>query len=320
MARSEEVRFRAGDDELVGTLRLPDVTGRAPWALLLPSWLPRDRDGAWDRLGHPTWFAADDGGRPGLLARLADLLADAGVASFRYDKRGCAASGGSWTEASLFTLIDDARDAIGAMRSRSELDLRRTGILGHGEGATIALSVSIGDPAISAVTFIGAAARSLRDVWRRGAAVRARTGIDHEHPIVAELDRWCEELLERAERREARMVLTVAHERVVLDLASWEQAIHTPARALATMLHRSVALVHGAHDAWTDPDESLLLAATPGWLAGDGARVEIIADAGHDLAEASETAIAAVAADLARRIVPRTLPPVLLAIEDADAG
>ena len=52
----------------------------------------------------------------------------------------------------LFAKIDDARDMLAAMRGRCELDLRRTGIVGHGEGAGMALSVAIGDPAVSALT------------------------------------------------------------------------------------------------------------------------------------------------------------------------
>ena len=92
MPRSEEHAVRAGDITLAGTLTLPDDPpsperrDRYPNVLLLPSWLPRDRDGGWDRGGHPTWFSpADAGGRPGLLARLADALATHGVASLRCD-------------------------------------------------------------------------------------------------------------------------------------------------------------------------------------------------------------------------------------------
>ena len=174
VARSEELRFRAGDRSLAATLTLPDedAEGRRPWALLLGSWLPRDRDGGWDRVGHRDWFAprtATDGD-DGLLTRLATALAARGIASLRYDPRGCGESDGSWEETDLFTRIDDARDAVGAMRSRRELDLRRTAIVGHGEGAGIALSVAIGDPAIGAVGLIGTSARSFRDVLRRGVA------------------------------------------------------------------------------------------------------------------------------------------------------
>ena len=316
MARSEDLTFRAGDDELAGTLVLPDTQGRAPWVLLLASWLARDRDGTWDRTGHPTWFVPGPTDEHPLLARLADALAALGVASFRYDKRGCGASAGTWEASSLFTLIDDARDAVGAMRSRPELDLRRTGLVGHGEGATVALSVAIGDPAIGALTLIGASARSLRDVMRRGAAIRAATGAERGQPLVDALDRSLDELIERAERREPNMPLALRGERIDLGLAGWEQGIHTPPRALATMLHRSVTLVHGAEDAWVHPDETRLLAAV--FEAGGNTPARHIEPgAGHDLAELDAGRIGSIAADLAARLEPRELPPVLLAIEDA---
>src|SRR5437773_5046888 len=121
MGHSEETAVRAGDVDLAATLTLPDASaadeqGRFPNVLLLPSWLPRDRDGSYDRIGHPAWFApADPGKTPtGLLARLADALATRGVASLRADPRGCAASPGAWAEVTLFAKIDDARDTLAA--------------------------------------------------------------------------------------------------------------------------------------------------------------------------------------------------------------
>lgn len=321
MPRSEELRVRAGDATLVGTLTLPDAAppadrrGRHPNALLLPSWLPRDRDGGWDRVGHPGWYAAA-AGPPALLARLADALAGRGVASLRCDPRGCGASDGAWEAVPLFTKIDDARDMLAAMRSHGRLDLRRTGIVGHGEGATVAMAVAIGDPAVGALTLIGPAARPWRDVLRRGVAARARFGTDREHPIVAALDRWSEDLIERAERREGSMMLPLADGRSVeLELAGLEQAIHAPGRALATLLHRSVTLAHGAEDRWSDPDESELLAAV---LTETGNRPDrrLLAGAGHGLAQASDAEIGELADDLAARLTPRDLPPVLVAIEE----
>jgi pimeloyl-ACP methyl ester carboxylesterase len=317
MPHSEELRFRAGDTTLAGTLILPDEPdGRVPWALLVSSWLPRDRDGGWDRVAHAAWFAPPpSNAAPGLLARLAQALAARGVASLRYDPRGCGESGGAWEEVDLFTRVDDARDAIGAMRSRRELDLRRTAIVGHGEGAVIALSVAIGDPAIGAVGLIGAGARSARDVLRRGVAQRSRTGVDREHPIVAAVDRAAEELVERAERREPAMQLIVAGEPVALRLAGWEQAIHTPGLALATMLHRNVVIAHGTADAWADPDESFLLAS----VLPDAVQLDV-AGAGHGLEEASDARIGELADALAARMEQRELPPVLLAIEEMGGG
>jgi pimeloyl-ACP methyl ester carboxylesterase len=316
MLHIEELRFRAGDLELAATLTLAEGEGRLPWVLLVPSWLPRTRDGGWDRSRHPRWFApAPRAAHDGLFVRLAEALAARGVASLRYDPRGCGESDGSWEQSDLFSRIDDARDAIGAMRSRRELDLRRTAIVGHGEGTVIALSVAIGDPAIGAVGLIGATARGHRDVLRRGVAERERSGRDREHAIVAALDRGAEELIERAERREPTMTLRLATERVELDLAPWEQAFHTPALALATMLHRDVVLAHGTSDPWADPDESTLLAQVL-TDAGNDPVLQLIHGAGHDLAEADDAAIGAFADALSVRMRPRELPPVLLAIEE----
>jgi alpha-beta hydrolase superfamily lysophospholipase len=320
--RSKDIDIRAGAIQLGATLVLPDADapaggGRFPNVLLLPSWLPRDRDGDYDTRGHPGWFAprADDG-RTGLLARLATALATVGVASLRADPRGCGSSEGAWEEATLFAKIDDARDLLAAMRGRAELDLRRSGIVGHGEGAGIALAVAIGDPAVSALTLIGASARSWRDTLRRASAVRAREGAEHEHPIVAATDRWSEDLIERAERREGQLTLPLRGGGTAkLALAPFEQAIHTPPLALATMLHRSVALVHGGSDRWSDPDEMALLAGALA-EAGNAPESRLLPGVGHDLAEASDAVIGELAGDLASRLLPRELPPVLLAIEE----
>lgn len=317
--------FSAGDVELAGTLTLPDgspapkARGRYPNAVLLASWLPRDRDGAYDRIGHPTWFAHGPMGvdEDALLRRLADALAAHGVASLRYDKRGCGASGGAWAEADLFTLIDDARDALGWLRSRRDLDLRRTGLVGHGEGAGLALSVAIGDPAVGALTLVGASARSFRDVLRRAVAQRARTGSDRDQPLVFALDRASEELIERADRGETPFELAIpGGQRATLSLAWWEQAFRTPPLALATMLHRSVALVHGELDAWSDPSESRLLERVLR-EGGNQPSLRVLPGAGHELAEAPDGVIDEIAADFASRLLPRELPPVLLAIEEA---
>lgn len=320
MARTEQLSVRAGDVELAATLMLPDAPpppdrrGRYPNVLLTGSWLPRTRDGAWDHERHASWFAS---GEPaGLLARIAAALAILGVASLRCDPRGCGGSDGSWEATTLFTRIDDARDALGAMRSRSELDLSRCGLIGHGEGAAIAMSVAIGDPAVGALTLVGAAARSYRDILRRGVAERARTGVDRRHPIVAALDRSSEELIERADRGEAVCEVPIdAATSVQLELDDLRQAFGTPPRALITMLHRSLTLVHGDDDVWVDPSEAgLLLQARPG--AAGAVRLMRIPDVGHDLAEASDAQIGEIASDLAARLEARPLPPVLVAIQE----
>jgi hypothetical protein len=157
-------------------------------------------------------------------------------------------------------------------------------------------------------------------VLRRGVATRERTGTDREHPIVRAIDRWAEEIIESAERREPSIELWITGGgSLTLGLAGVEQAIHTPPLALATMLHRSVTLVHGAEDAWSDPGESVLL---EGVLAdgGNNPRRWQVDGCGHDLAEAPDGLIGELADDLVARILPVELPPVLVAIEEMGNG
>lgn len=320
---NQEIRFTAGTIELAGTLTTPDPaepqaeSARWPAALLLPSLLPRDRDGRWDDARHGAWFVGDEAPRRGILARLADALAARGVATLRYDKRGCGASEGEWATAGLFTLIDDARDALAVLRGNEAVDPARIGIVGHGEGAWIAFSVAAADPAIGPLTLIGAPARSLRDVLRRGVAERARRraagGPEPAHPFVAILDRGLEELIERAGRSEAEMTFpAIDGTAPTLALAGWEPAFQIPGRALATLQARSVTVVHGETDAWVDSEEATILATA--LVATAAPRRITVPRAGHDLAEAPETVFRDLAADLAARLQPRRLPTVLLSI------
>jgi pimeloyl-ACP methyl ester carboxylesterase len=323
MSRSESVTFRAGEVELAGTLLLPDApppaaNRRYPNALLLASWLPRNRDGAFDRVRHASWFGhgptGEDEGR--LLARLAEALAERGVATLRYDKRGCGASGGSWEGSDLFTLIDDARDALAWIRSRRDLDLRRSALVGHGEGASLAVSVAIADPAVSALTLIGAAARSGRSRLRRAAAERERTWLERDHPFVAALDRYSEELIERADRGEAQLHLPLPDgERVTLALAGWEQSFRTPPQALVTMLHRSVTLLHGGRDCFADPGEAELL-VTALRSGGNEPQLRLEPELDHHLSGADDELIRWIADDLVARMEPRALPPLLQVLEE----
>ena len=320
MARDVELEVTAGSDTLSGTLTLPAAaSGPLPAILLLPSFLPRDRDGRLDRQRHDGWFLTDEDARPGILARIAVAAADHGIASMRCDKRGCGRSGGDWATSGMFTLVDDARDALGALRGRPEVDPTRIGLVGHGEGASLAMSVAAADPAVGPLTLIGAPARSLRDVLRRGVAERARRvpddGSARRHPFIRALDRGIEELIERAERHEQEMVLILpGGRRTILGLAGWEQGIHVSVRALATLQRRSVTLVHGGDDEWVDPAESAILESVLE-RAGAPYRV-VIPGAGHDLAEAEPEVFRDLSADLAARLQPRRLPTVLLSLTD----
>ncbi|MBO4670700.1 MAG: alpha/beta fold hydrolase [Bacteroidales bacterium] len=69
------------------------------------------------------------------FAVIADALARNGIASLRYDDRGCGSSGGTFEEATTFDFADDARAAVHCLRERG---FGKVGVIGHSEGGTIA--------------------------------------------------------------------------------------------------------------------------------------------------------------------------------------
>lgn len=72
------------------------------------------------------------------LEPLARELAARGVAALTFDKRGCGESEGSWMEASLEDLADDALAAARTFPGVANLEGRRIGLWGHSQGVWVA--------------------------------------------------------------------------------------------------------------------------------------------------------------------------------------
>jgi pimeloyl-ACP methyl ester carboxylesterase len=115
---------------LGGTLMLPAATGKVPVALIIAGSGPTDRDGNSALLpGH------NDS-----LKLLAAALAQQGIASLRYDKRGIGASRAAMTsEAALRfdDLVDDAARWIA--RLKADPRFSTVVVIGHSEGSLIGM-------------------------------------------------------------------------------------------------------------------------------------------------------------------------------------
>ncbi|WP_353827669.1 alpha/beta hydrolase [Agromyces sp. SYSU T0242] len=139
-AAEEELRFAAADDvRLVGTIAEPADAPVAA-ALLIPGSGPVDRDSDHKRM------------RLGVSRDLAHALADAGVASLRYDKRGIGASGGDFLAAGLGDNVADAAAALAALRDR--FPGRPVFVVGHSEGGIIAARVAADDSGLAGAVLL----------------------------------------------------------------------------------------------------------------------------------------------------------------------
>ena len=153
---SEPITAEASGLRLHGTLQLPTSKGPFPVVLIIAGSGPTDRDG-----NSPLLPGRNNG-----LKMLAEALADCGIASVRYDKRGIGESAvPGFTEADLkFTLYsDDAASWITQLRKDPRFN--RVIVAGHSEGAllgTLAARTANAD----GLVLIAGAGRPIAEVLR----------------------------------------------------------------------------------------------------------------------------------------------------------
>jgi len=142
--------------ELGGTLTTPrTATGRVPLVVIIAGSGPTDRNGN-SMLGI----------RPNSYAQLAWRLAERGIASLRYDKRALPGTKGTVDIANL-SLEDFAADARAAAESLAhDTRFSRVVLLGHSEGASLALIAARAGAPVSAVISVSGFGRPFGVVVR----------------------------------------------------------------------------------------------------------------------------------------------------------
>jgi pimeloyl-ACP methyl ester carboxylesterase len=137
----EPVTVPAVGFNLAGTLTRPaGAKGRLPTVVLLGGSGADDRDGF--ALGAPT------------LGQLAGALAEAGFLTLRYDKRGYGQSGGRAESATLADYAEDVRSIYRWLSRRDDVDPKRVALLGHGDGAWVALLAATREKKFAAVVSV----------------------------------------------------------------------------------------------------------------------------------------------------------------------
>jgi len=150
MAREEKIR-NSGDEDLfipgngfnvAATITKPAGVAKAPVVILVPGAGPEDRD--------YTWYGVS------IYGRLAGALADAGFFVIRYDKRGIGQSGGRIEKAGISEYADDVKRIVQWVRRRDDVDRDRIAVIGHDEGAAVALTAADMEGRIKAVALLAA--------------------------------------------------------------------------------------------------------------------------------------------------------------------
>jgi uncharacterized protein len=145
--KTEEVSYansNAPGVQLAATFTRPNKDSPTPAVLLISGAGPQDRDESMP--GH----------KPFLV--LADYLTRQNIAVLRADDRGVGSSTGSFQEATTKDFASDAEAGFHYLMSRPDVDHKRVGLIGHGEGAIEAAMVAAGNPQVAYIVLLSGTA------------------------------------------------------------------------------------------------------------------------------------------------------------------
>jgi uncharacterized protein len=162
------VSFLSAGLRLAGTLATPVGAGPFPVVLLLPGSGQVDRDDNHRRLPIA------------VLRVLADRLAAAGIGSMRFDKRGVGESEGDYWSTGFYDHVADAERALEFLATLPQVVASRSFVLGHSEGAYIAVNLAAGGKNIAGAVLLAGGARSGEEElrWQARQVVDGLTGFN----------------------------------------------------------------------------------------------------------------------------------------------
>lgn len=238
------------DGPLSGTLLLPSGVAAPPAILILPGSGPTDRDG-----NNPLGIQA------ATYAKLAQALAKQGVASLRSDKRGLFESAGAIQNPNAVTIADYVTDTTGWVEAiRAETGVGCVWLVGHSEGALIALVAAQSMESLCGLVLLAAPGRPL------GGILQEQFAASLGDPALVQQSGAAIEALERGQRVDAENLDQAIRPLFADDLQGFLISLfsYDPARLIAP-LDLPILIVHGQQDLQVpDGDAQRLHRSNPG--------------------------------------------------------
>jgi pimeloyl-ACP methyl ester carboxylesterase len=238
-AISSLVTVPGPNGKLEGTL--VNAGAKAPIAVIIPGSGPTDRDG-----NNPLGVTA----APYRL--LADALAERGVSTIRADKRGLFGSKSAIPDANKVTIADYAADAHRwAALARTTSGNRCAWLLGHSEGALIALAAAQTPEGLCGVILVAAPGRKLGDVLRE--QLRANlANVPVLASALAAIDSLeAGKLVDTADMNPALLPLFAPQvQPFLIDLMSKDPAL------LASRIRAPILIIQGGRDLQVSPADA----------------------------------------------------------------
>ena len=136
--------------KLAGTLTFPKSKTKFPAVVLVTGSGQQNRD---EEVGKH---------KPFLI--IADYLTRNGIAVLRVDDRGMGGSSGNFDQSTTDDFAEDALAGITFLKSRDEINSKKTGIIGHSEGGTVAAIVAAKSPDVAFIVSMAGMFENFEDV------------------------------------------------------------------------------------------------------------------------------------------------------------
>lgn len=250
----QEIKIQSGDAVLVGTLCTPDAMKRFPAVLMVHGSGPLDRN------------ENMKGQQLNIFNSIAHELADYGVASLRYDKRGCGDSSGDFMSAGHADLVEDAVNCLDVMARSEGISVDDLYILGHSEGCIIAPQVSLQRPSIAGLVLLCPFIERLEPILVRQAA-QLKKEINSKKGISGFLYRSLFNLFDRPVATQLRKVRETDSPVVRIGLfrqpAKWfREMLELNTEAIFASTRTSMILIAGEKDLQSNPQDIFRIAET----------------------------------------------------------
>ena len=163
--RDEEVAYTNSQQNvmLAATLTIPQGKGPFPAVVLITGSGPQDRDES--ILGH----------KPFLV--LSDYFTRHGIAVLRADDRGTAKSTGAFATATTADFATDVEAGVAYLKTRTEINPHKIGLIGHSEGGVIAPMVAARNKDVAFIVMMaGTGVRGDEVLVAQGEAIEIASG------------------------------------------------------------------------------------------------------------------------------------------------
>jgi pimeloyl-ACP methyl ester carboxylesterase len=246
----KDITIDSYGNRLSGTLCLPEGKGRFPLVIMVHGSGPLDRD------------ENMNGQQLNVFNTIAHRLASEGIASLRYDKRGCGRSSGDYHVTGHADLVNDAVGWFDALKQYDFCEPEKIFMLGHSEGCIIAPQVSIVRPAVAGLILLCPFVDNMESIL-----IKQAGQLQQEFEALPGMSGLIQRLLSRM------MGTAVTSQQKIIDKlkssdrdvihvqfqkipAKWlRELIHLDSRVIFRQVRCPMLLIGGEKDLQCDPDD-----------------------------------------------------------------